>query len=255
MHKRHIANALLTTLLLAAFSSTIYLYIELKEAREQASTSQAVSPEETRQITSEISKFMRLPDNETPTVLKVNNANELRSQQQFFQYSQDGDRVLIYQQNRKAILYRPSQKKVIEVSPISFNQSEQASQQATQPEQVEVNPPQPKVAGAQSRPSSQQENLQITVYNANRDPLAYNQSIDLIRAKFSDLEINESGKANAQYNQNIVVIKNSASEIEKALGEQIAQLLNAQISQQAENEPSIARSSSNISVIIGSLSP
>ena len=51
-----------------------------------------------------------------PVVGTVNDANSLAEQQKFFINSQNGDKVLIYQD--KAIIYRPSENKLINVGPV-----------------------------------------------------------------------------------------------------------------------------------------
>lgn len=252
MYKKHVINALLTTLLLAAICSTIYLYIELKEARELASSSQAVSAEEVAKITTEISKFMRLPDNEQPTVLTVNNVDQLKKQQQFFEHAKDGDKVLIYQQNRRAILYRPTDKKVIEVTPIAFNdqQNTQTSQQ-TQIGQEEVNPPQPQVAGAASNNQQNQERLQITVLNGTQDPQTTASAVSKIRASNGNININEAGNTSTQRNETIIILKESASRQERALAQDLVETLGGSIQTSVENEPGVQQSSTNIVVIVG----
>lgn len=247
MYKRHIINALLTTLLLAAFSATTYLYIELREARELASTNQSISPEEVSKLTDEISKFMRLPTNETPTILTVNNVDELKKQQQFFEHALNGDKVLIYQQNRRAILYRPSQKKVIEVTPIAFN----STNQQTQSGQEEINPPQPQVASAQSNNQQTNEQLEVTVINGTQDIQQTSLLIEKIRASNNNLNIKQGGNTNSQLTQTTIVLKESANRQERALAQDLSLALNAKVESSIENEPIIQQASSNLIVIAG----
>jgi hypothetical protein len=59
---------------------------------------------------------MVLPD-EQPTLASVTDKSKL-SDQPFFQKAENGDKILIFVQSRKAILYRPSIKKIIDVAPI-----------------------------------------------------------------------------------------------------------------------------------------
>jgi hypothetical protein len=64
-------------------------------------------------ITRSISKFMDLPQNDTPEISTVIDATKLNNQK-FFEKTKNGDKVLIYNNAGKAILYRPSTNKVIE---------------------------------------------------------------------------------------------------------------------------------------------
>ncbi len=67
---------------------------------------------ETQVITEKIAKFMDLPP-ETPTLATITDKEKL-SDQVFFTNAQNGDKVLIYTQSKKAILYRPETSRVIE---------------------------------------------------------------------------------------------------------------------------------------------
>jgi len=73
-------------------------------------------------LAAQISKFLELPTDETPTLATVKEANKLRSQA-FFSHAQDGDKVLIYAKSGRAVLYRPGTKKIIEYMPINLGGS------------------------------------------------------------------------------------------------------------------------------------
>jgi hypothetical protein len=79
--------------------------------------------DETAKLTAEISKVLELPPSETPTLATVKDAAKLKSQP-FFKDTQDGDKVLIYSQAGRAVLYRPTTKKVLEFSSISLGGNE-----------------------------------------------------------------------------------------------------------------------------------
>jgi hypothetical protein len=73
------------------------------------------------QVISDVAEIYDVPTDEVPTLATVSDPSKL-SDQAFFAKAQSGDRVLFYSKSRKAILYRPSAHKVIEVS--SLTQSE-----------------------------------------------------------------------------------------------------------------------------------
>lgn len=79
-------------------------------------------------IQTELSKFMELPANETPTLATVSDAEKVQNQA-FFKNAQDGDKVLLYAKSGKAILYRPTTKKVIEVAQINTPAADQTPMQ------------------------------------------------------------------------------------------------------------------------------
>ncbi len=80
---------------------------------------QGVAKQETRDLVAAVSKLIVLPDGEDPTVATVSEPNKLKSQA-FFAKAQKGDKVLIYTNAKKAILYNPETNKIIEVAPINI---------------------------------------------------------------------------------------------------------------------------------------
>ncbi|MFZ4632460.1 MAG: hypothetical protein ACOYL8_04680 [Patescibacteria group bacterium] len=80
-----------------------------------------VSPEEKelKELIFKVEKLMELPQDETPTVATVLDEEKVR-EEVFFKQAKSGDKLLAYIKNKKAILYRPSANKIIEVAPISF---------------------------------------------------------------------------------------------------------------------------------------
>ncbi len=78
----------------------------------------AGSDAELRALVSNVGEHMLLPADETPTLATVSDMHALEGQE-FFKYAEEGDQVLMYMRSRKAIIYRPSIDKIIEVGPIT----------------------------------------------------------------------------------------------------------------------------------------
>lgn len=72
---------------------------------------------QTAQLLSEVGQLIVLPTDEQPTVATVEDLTQLAGQP-FFAQAVIGDKVIIYSKAAKAILYRPSEKKVINIAPI-----------------------------------------------------------------------------------------------------------------------------------------
>jgi hypothetical protein len=70
---------------------------------------------EIKKLTSRIGAFMELPEGEQPTLATVADQEKLKGQE-FFSHAENGDKLLIYPKAKKAILYRPSTGKIIEVT-------------------------------------------------------------------------------------------------------------------------------------------
>ena len=65
----------------------------------------------------DVSKLIILPE-ESPTIATVTDPKALVGQP-FFEKAETGDRVLVFTDAKKAILYRPSIKKIVEVMPFA----------------------------------------------------------------------------------------------------------------------------------------
>ena len=74
---------------------------------------------EVQELVAEISQFLILPTDEEPTVATVSDLEKLKDQP-FFVGAKAGDKVLIYANAKKAILYDPIARKIINVAPINI---------------------------------------------------------------------------------------------------------------------------------------
>ena len=81
--------------------------------------------------------YTSCPDVCPITLGELNQALEKLGDQAFFSKAQKDDRVVIYAQAKKAILYRPSTKKIVEVAPLNIGENQaQTGQQAPAGTQV-----------------------------------------------------------------------------------------------------------------------
>ena len=88
------------------------------------SKGQAQVQAEVDSLIAEVGSLIALPTDEKPTVATVSDVEKLKDQP-FFKNAANGDKVLIYTNAKKAILYRPSEKKVVEVGAVNIRQTEQ----------------------------------------------------------------------------------------------------------------------------------
>jgi hypothetical protein len=95
----------------------IYGYVTTK--MELAKLNKNPGGSDVQQLVGDISKHMQLPD-ESPTLATVNDVGKLKNQE-FFKNAQNGDKVLIFSKDGRALLYRTSTKKVIEYSKVDLN--------------------------------------------------------------------------------------------------------------------------------------
>lgn len=95
-----------------------YFYYQSQKGPSQQTAPQG-SQAEVTQVVEEVGKLMDLPLGEVPTVATVTDITQLQSQP-FFARAKNGDKVLIYQNAQKAILYDQKAKRIIEVAPINL---------------------------------------------------------------------------------------------------------------------------------------
>jgi hypothetical protein len=75
------------------------------------------------ELINEVNKVILLPEGEAPSIAEVTDPVEARKQE-FFKKAEAGDKVLVYKEAKKAYLYRPSEKRIIEVGQILINEEQ-----------------------------------------------------------------------------------------------------------------------------------
>lgn len=100
-------------------------YTALRKENERLANPQAAAQDEAKRVKSEVAQLIELP-NEDPTIATVVDVDKLKNQS-FFANAQNGDRVLLFASAKKAVLYRPSTHKIVEVAPINIGDSTASS--------------------------------------------------------------------------------------------------------------------------------
>ena len=77
-------------------------------------------------VKSKVEKLMYLP-NETPQVMTMENADEVKKNNPFFKDVQNGDQILIFLADSRVVIYRESENKIVNVGPIVNDSSKQES--------------------------------------------------------------------------------------------------------------------------------
>ena len=90
-----------------------------------------VAKTDTARVLQKVGAIYDLPTNEQPTVAQVQDKAKLQGQA-FFDKAQNGDYVLVYANNKLALLYREQSNKLINVGPVSFQNNTAQSQQSPQ---------------------------------------------------------------------------------------------------------------------------
>lgn len=123
--KKIFSNKIIVIILaLIAIAGIAVATYYFRQYRQLKANPQIASEEEVKGLVDEIGRIMQLPGDETPSVATVLDKEKIKDQP-FFQNAENGDKLLAYTKARKAILYRPSSGKIIEVAPLNIDQSAQ----------------------------------------------------------------------------------------------------------------------------------
>lgn len=85
-----------------------------------------IAKNEAKNIVETVGKLIVLPAEEQPTIATVTDLSKLQSQP-FFKNANVGDKVLIYNTAKKAILFRPTESRVIEYAPLETNDQQEGN--------------------------------------------------------------------------------------------------------------------------------
>lgn len=103
--------ALFLVLFIAASGTAYYFYQRIpKEPSAQT---------EVKALVAQVGQLIVLPQGEDPTVATVVDPEKLKDQP-FFANAKKGNKVLIYTNEKKAILYDPESNKIVEVAPVNI---------------------------------------------------------------------------------------------------------------------------------------
>lgn len=203
-------STLLVVLALVALiglGSAGYFYYQLGTAKgffwskNSPAAAQKGEQEVVARLVSEVGKLMDLPSNETPTVATVTDVNKLKAEP-FFVNAKNGDKVLIYQNAKKVILYNPAAKKIINVGPFS-------------------------VGGSQATPSAQ---AKIAIRNGTSTPAMAAKIEGILKKTFPEASIvSKENAASSSFEKTLVIVLNKALKdiaggLSKSLGAQIVDL-------------------------------
>lgn len=110
----YIVLVLCIFLAVAGGGAAYYYWNQFRQTERILNNPDEVAKADNSRMLSQISKFMVLP-NEEPQIATVLDKEKLKDQA-FFAHAENGDKVIAYPKAQKAILFRPSINKIIEVS-------------------------------------------------------------------------------------------------------------------------------------------
>ena len=79
---------------------------------------QSINRDEIQALTEKMSKLIALPEGETPMLFPFD--KDKYKDQSIFSKTEDGDKILIYSNAKKAYIYRPSKNVIVDVIPVNI---------------------------------------------------------------------------------------------------------------------------------------
>lgn len=121
----------LVLLVLAGFGTAGYVYYQYNNLKNNPDASKQAQQQEVDALKAKVAKLISIPNEETPTIATVTDKEKLKDQP-FFKEAQNGDKILIFPQAKKAVIYRESENKLINVGPIAITSDTAAAQPGTE---------------------------------------------------------------------------------------------------------------------------
>jgi len=119
---------------LAGFAWSSYSYIQVKQEITFLSTPEGQEEANTKLVEEtlkDVGKLIVLPDEDSPFVFTIQNAEELAAQEAFYTNASNGDRLIVF--SDRAIIYSPSRDILINVGPVIFQSAEDGEAQPAPP--------------------------------------------------------------------------------------------------------------------------
>ncbi len=115
-------SVLIILVLLVAVLPAFYFYNKSRIAEQKLNDPNTANQQVINAVVKKVSHLILLPTDEQPTLATISDASKTKGQP-FFTNAKNGDKLLVYTQARKAILYRPSTNLIIEVAPLNVSPS------------------------------------------------------------------------------------------------------------------------------------
>ena len=127
--KQKFSSIIVPLIAIVAIVLSGYFYSQIRSLKKNPNVA---AQQEVTDLVARVSRLIVLPTDETPTVATVSDPEALKDQA-FFVNAQKGDKVLIYAQAKKAILYSVTLGKIIDVAPLNIGANKGVTPPATTP--------------------------------------------------------------------------------------------------------------------------
>jgi len=108
---------ILVVISVVSFSMMVYFWRQAGNVDDKPSS--ITLQEDVKKLVEQLGEVIVLPEDEEPTIATVTDPELLRGQP-FFENAKIGYKVLIYSKAKKAILYDPESRKIVDIAPINL---------------------------------------------------------------------------------------------------------------------------------------
>lgn len=214
-------------LVLIAAAPSYYFYTEYSKAQMQLKNPTKAAQMELEETIKKVSKHILLP-NEAPTMATVSDVSKLNGQA-FFANAKNGDKVLIFSQAKKAVLYRPDQDILVEVSALEVAEKKASTSPSPAPTAAKIVP------------------VTVAIYNGTSTAGLGGKIEDEITSKLDNVTVSDVENAvKRDYPRSIVIDISGKS---KGTAANLSKILNAPITNLPNTEK--APADADILIIIG----
>ena len=197
-------------LLVTCFISISFFAFYFYQKYQKSLNKEQIAVQEVQELKAAVNKLIVLPD-EDPVVATITDKTKLE-QQAFFKQAENGDKVLIFQKSSKAILYRPSQQKIVDVTVLNVTKPTESSPTPTPTKSSDISP------------------ATITIYNGSLVAGLTGKVESKIIKDVSDIKVlSKVNAAKSDYQKTMVIdlskkYSDKANEIDSNLGAELASL-------------------------------
>jgi hypothetical protein len=233
--RKSVLYILIVIAIAAIVGPSIYFYSKYSHEQFLRNNPTEAAKEEQKAVLEKVTKLTELPTGESPTIATISDREKLAGQP-FFANAVNGDKVIFYPTSKRAIIYRPSTNKIIDMSQVNVTEA--------------ISPtPMPQQTGTAQTPAptaQQPTTLRVAIYNGTTTPKLANTVEKAITESMAYVTVTTKDNAkNQDYIQSLVV------DLTGARGEQaqaLAKLMNGNVAAFPSGE---TRPDADVLVIIG----
>ncbi|MCJ7826423.1 LytR C-terminal domain-containing protein [Patescibacteria group bacterium] len=212
-----IATILFLILSIVGIGSGVYFYRQYKASEEKLKNPAEAAKLESKELVAKVGRLMLLPNEEAQVVIVID-VETLKKTQPFFQDAKDNDKLLLFPNAKKAVLYREAANVIVNVAPIIDQQN-----QAT-------------LSGQLPSTEVQGQSIKIALRNGSGIVGITQKLEEELKTKMQNITIVEKDNAKRMDYEKTVVIVFSDT-LSKTFVQQLANELSASVSALPFDEP------------------